>query len=540
MANTQRTGLAVDGAKIVYERLKSSRQSYETRAESCAKYTIPSLFPKSSDGASTDYTTPWQSVGARGLNNLASKLMLAMFPINTPFFRLNLSEFQAKSLVNNPEELTKVDEGLSMVERIVMNYMEANSFRVTAFELMKQLIVAGNGLLHIPMANNSPYSPMKLYRLGSYVVERDTYGNVLQLVTLDKIAYGALDTDLKNSLSSSGSERKPEDELEIYTHVYLDDVSENFLSYQELEGIQIEGTEGSYPKDSMPWLPVRMIKIDGEDYGRSFCEEYLGDLKSLENLYEAMVKMSMIAAKVLFLVNPNGITQVRRLTSANTGDFVAGRKQDVEVFQLEKYQDFNIAKSIAESIESRLSYAFMLNSAVQRSGERVTAEEIRYVAGELEDTLGGVYSVLTQELQLPLVKILLKGLQAVQKIPDLPKEALEPAVATGLEALGRGHDLDKLQQFLGMIAPLAGMQDPDLNMTNIKIRIANSLGIDTAGMLKTEEEKNQELAAQAAQQGRMAAANSAGTNIGMAASDPEAVQQAAEKAGITADQQVGP
>ncbi len=539
MASTTRTGLAANGAKVVYDRLSAQRQPYETRAESCALYTIPSLFPKSSDGASTDYTTPWQSVGARGLNNLASKLMLAMFPINTPFFRLNLSEFQAKALVNDPAQLTKVDEGLSMVERIVMNYMEANSFRVTAFELMKQLIVAGNGLLHIPMVMDSPYSPMKLYRLSSYVVERDTYSNVLQIVTIDKIAYGALDEDIKNAVSGTG-DRKPDDELTIYTHIYLDDETGEYMSYQELEGVEIEGTDGQYPKDSMPWLPVRMIKVDGEDYGRSFCEEYLGDLKSLENLYESMVKMSMIAAKVLFLVNPNGITQVRRLTNANTGDFVAGRKQDVEVFQLEKYQDFNIAKSISESIESRLSYAFMLNSAVQRNGERVTAEEIRYVAGELEDTLGGVYSVLTQELQLPLVKILLKGLQAVSKIPDLPKEALEPAVATGLEALGRGHDLDKLQQFLTIILPLAGVQDPDINMTNVKMRIANSLGIDTAGMLKTQEEKDQELAQQAAQQGRMAAAQSAGTNIGMAASDPEAVQQAAEQAGITANQQVGP
>lgn len=539
MASTTRTGLAADGAKVVYDRLSAQRQPYETRAESCALYTIPSLFPKSSDGASTDYTTPWQSVGARGLNNLASKLMLAMFPINTPFFRLNLSEFQAKALVNDPAQLTKVDEGLSMVERIVMNYMEANSFRVTAFELMKQLIVAGNGLLHIPMVMDSPYSPMKLYRLSSYVVERDTYSNVLQIVTIDKIAYGALDEDIKNAVSGTG-EHKPDDELTIYTHIYLDDETGEYMSYQELEGVEIEGTGGQYPKDSMPWLPVRMIKVDGEDYGRSFCEEYLGDLKSLENLYESMVKMSMIAAKVLFLVNPNGITQVRRLTNANTGDFVAGRKQDVEVFQLEKYQDFNIAKSISESIESRLSYAFMLNSAVQRNGERVTAEEIRYVAGELEDTLGGVYSVLTQELQLPLVKILLKGLQAVSKIPDLPKEALEPAVATGLEALGRGHDLDKLQQFLTIILPLTGVQDPDINMTNVKMRIANSLGIDTAGMLKTQEEKDQELAQQAAQQGRMAAAQSAGTNIGMAASDPEAVQQAAEQAGITANQQVGP
>lgn len=527
MAETNREGLAKDGAKAVYDRLVNSRQPYEKRAEDSAKYTIPSLYPKASDGASTDYTTPWQSVGARGVNNLASKLMLAMFPIGSPFFKLNLSEFEAKTLVDNPDELQKVDDGLAMVERIVTGYMESNSYRVTAFELMKQLVVSGNGLLYVtsPEDTESSYSPMKLYRLGSYVVERDAYGNVLQLVTRDTIAYAALAEDIRSGLDETDD---PTTEFEVYTHAYLDHETGEFLSYQEIEGVEVDGSEGQYPRETLPWLPVRLIKTDGEDYGRSFCEEYIGDLKSLENLYEAMIKMSMIAAKVVFLVNPNGITQPRRLNKAATGDFVAGRKQDVEALQLEKQADFNTARSVADSIEGRISYAFMLNSAVQRSGERVTAEEIRYVAGELEDTLGGVYSVLSQELQLPLVKILLNMLQATSQIPDLPKEALEPAVATGLEALGRGHDLDKLMQFLQVIQPLAGIQDPDLNLRNIKMRIANSLGIDTAGLLLTEEDKAKAMTESAMATGMDSGAAAAGSQM----ADPATAQAAAEAAGM--------
>lgn len=521
-------GLAVDGAKAVYDRLKNDRQPYEKRAEDCAALTIPSLFPKSSDDGSTNYATPYQSVGARGLNNLASKLMLASFPINTPFFRLNISEYEAKTLAANPEELQKVDEGLSMVERVVINYMEANNYRVTLFELIKQLIVAGNGLLYIPQTEGATegYQPMRLYRLSSFVVERDAYGNVLQLVTMDKIAFAALPEDLKSKVPNADT-FEPNSELEVYTHVYLDEESGDYLSYQEIEGEPVEGTEGSYPKGAVPWIPVRLIRIDGEDYGRSFCEEYLGDLRSLEMIQKAMVDMSAIAAKVLFLVNPNGITQPRRLVKANNGDFVAGRKQDVEVFQLEKYNDFNTAKSVADTIEARLSYAFMLNSAVQRNGERVTAEEIRYVASELEDTLGGVYSMLTQELQMPLVSVLLVRLQATSKIPDLPKEAIEPSIATGMEALGRGHDLDKLTQFLQAIQMIGGMNDPDLDITNLKLRVANSLGIDTAGLLKTPEQKAQEAAQQGLAAGAQQGGAVAGANIANAATaDPAAVQQA--------------
>lgn len=530
MAEVKREGFAEEGAAQVYNRLTNDRGAYITRAEDAAKYTIPSVFSKDSDDGSTAYETPWQSIGARGLNNLTSKLMLALFPVGSPFFKLNVSEMEIKQVANDPSAIQEVTTGLSMVERIVQNYMETNSFRPTIHALVKQLVVAGNALLFIPDSEsvegrtNAP----KLYKLNNYVVQRDAYDNVLQMVTEDSIAYAALPEDVCNALKSD--DNKPETEKLIYTHIYLDEESKVFKSYQEVDNEIISGTEGEYPLDACPWIPVRFIKMPNEDYGRSFVEEYLGDLKSLEKLYESIVKMSMIASKVLFFVNPNGVTQIRRVAKANTGDFVAGRKTDVETFQLEKYNDFKVAKQVADDIEKRLSYAFMLNSAVQRSGDRVTAEEIRYIAGELEDTLGGVYSLLSQELQLPIVKVLLSNLQATSKIPKLPKEAIEPAVATGLEALGRGHDLTKLDMFVDYLIKLSNVQDEDLNITDVKIRVANSLGIDTVGLIYTPEQKQQKMTERATAQGLMAGGSAAGATAGTVAGQMGAEQMAAQMA----------
>lgn len=534
MAET-RQGLAEEGAKAVYDRLKSDRAPYETRAENCAKVTIPSLFPKESDNSSTNYTTPYQAVGARGVNNLSAKVHLALFPLE-PWMKLKVSEWQAKQLVTDPEELAMVEQGLSMVERIVMSYMEANSYRTTLHELIRQLVIAGSGLLYLPPPEGSTQgSPMKLYTLHNHVVQRDSFGNVLQIVTLDKVAFAALPEDVRSKVDG---EHKPDEEIEVFTHVYLDDESGDFLSYQEIDGEEVEGTDGSYPRDACPWIAVRWTKRDGEHYGRSHVEEYQGDLDSLENLHEAMIKFSMIAAKVVGLVNPNGVTQVRRLTKAQTGAYVPGRKQDIEFLQLEKTADFSVAKSIADAIEARLSYVFMLNSAVQRNGERVTAEEIRYVARELEDTLGGVYSILSQELQLPIVRILLNQLQATQQIPDMPKEAVEPTVSTGVEALGRGQDLDKMTQFLqamSLVAPLE--QDRDLNITTIKLRLANSIGLDTSGLLLTQEEKAQKQAEEMSAQGGGALAQSAGAGAGsMMTQDPDTMESAMGTAGMDVPQ----
>ncbi|WP_222124414.1 portal protein, partial [Micrococcus luteus] len=75
-------------------------------------------------------------------HNLGSTLMLAPFPMQS-WMKLTISEYEAKNLLGDAEGLAKVDEGLSMVERIIMNYIESNSYRVTLFECLKQLCVAG-------------------------------------------------------------------------------------------------------------------------------------------------------------------------------------------------------------------------------------------------------------------------------------------------------------------------------------------------------------------------------------------------------------
>lgn len=489
------------GAKKTYERLKSDRQPYVDRAVDCAKVTIPALFPKENDDKSTKYETPYQSVGARGVNNLASKLILALMPPNSPFFRLGMSDEVLSEYMNNGQEDTKaqVEQALMMIENRVMKYIESNQIRVTVQESLKQLIVAGNALLFLPPAEGG----IKLYKLMDYVIQRDGLGNVVQIVTLDKVAYATLDDTIQNLIKT---DKKPEDLINVYTHVCRS--GDTYLSYQEVEEQVIQGSEQTYPVAKTPYIPIRMVKMDGESYGRSFCEEYLGDLNSLENLSKAMFKLSTIAANIYFLVNPNGVTRVKKLENATSGDFVAGRKEDVEVLQLDKYYDFNMTKAQADAIENRLSFAFLLSSVVQRNAERVTAEEVRTVASELEDTLGGVYSILSQELQLPLVRRILNQLQSTGEVPNLPEGTVEPTITTGLEALGRGHDLEKYATVLNLISQIPGAQEM-INWNVMLLNLFTGVGVETEGLIKTqqqiEEEQQmamgQEMAMQAVKEG---------------------------------------
>lgn len=472
-----------------YSQLEAARDPFLTRARDAAKLTIPSLMPPLGHTSSSKLYTPFQGIGARGVNNLAAKLLLALLPPNSPFFRLQIDDFTLEKLTQRPGMRGEVEKSLNKIERSVMTEIETTGLRVQASEALKQLIIAGNVLLFL-----KPEGGMRVFNLDRYVVCRDPSGNVLEIITKESVAPGALPIEIQSALPKEDALKKsdsPEKSVDLYTCIRRTDNRWNVS--QEIKGVKLPGSNGWYPLDKSPWIPLRWSHIDGESYGRGYVEEYYGDLRSLEGLMKAIVEGSAAAAKVLFLVDPNGTTTAKTLAESPSGAVRAGKDTDVSVVQLDKYADFQIAFKAVEMIEQRLAMAFMLNSAVQRNGERVTAEEIRYMAGELEDALGGVYSILSQEFQLKLVTRLMFEMERAKKLPPLPKDIIRPAITTGLEALGRGHDLNKLDLLIAGIAQTFGAQvvAQELNIGEYITRRGTALGIDTSGLVKSAEQKEQ-------------------------------------------------
>jgi hypothetical protein len=197
------------------------------------------------------------------------------------------------------------------------------------------------------------------------------------------------------------------------------------------------------------------------------------------------------------------------LANAPNGAIIQGNAADVTVIQSQKAQDLQIASNTIERIEGRLQFAFLLNTAIQRPGERVTAEEIRFMSQELEAGIGGLYSILTQELQLPLVRRLMHVLRKQRKLSAFPKgtqsgkSLVNPKPVTGLEAIGRGDDRNKLVEFITTVGQVLGpeVMQRYINMDEALRRLANSESIDTTNLVKTKQELEAEMAAaQQAQQ----------------------------------------
>jgi hypothetical protein len=250
---------AVDGnsAQARYDQLQTYRNPFLLRAVDAAKVTVPYLFPPLGHNASTILPTPYQGTGARGLNNLAAKLLLALMPPNAAFFRFMVDDFTLQKITQQDGMRALVEKALASVERAVMNKIEVEAIRVPAFEAFKQLIVAGNVLCHL-----MPEGGMKVFRLDRYVVARDTMGKLLEIITREDVDRHSLSDEQVAALVGSNSAGSPGQDasskaadISVYTRIKLDQKAKVWNVHQEVTGRKVEGSEGSYPEGKSPWMP---------------------------------------------------------------------------------------------------------------------------------------------------------------------------------------------------------------------------------------------------------------------------------------------
>lgn len=485
-------------AQARWDRLQGYRQSYLRRAIDCSSVTIPSLIPES-DLVSTrgrgqgDENLPslFQGAGARGVSNLSAKLLLALYPPNQPFFRLTLDGqrleqyAEAQGVQVNDDLVSQVDEGLSRLERTILLKLERLGARPVIFETIRHLIVGGNALLYVGQDG------MVLYGLKSFCVDRAPNGDWTEIVVKEEVPWDEVEEVRPEDMDG----REEDDWAEVYTHIQAE--GDEVEWYQEVAGKKITGAGGNAPKSVCPWIPLRMHRVAGESYGRAYTEEVLGDLQSLESLMQAIVEGGLIIARDVTLVNPTGLTSMQDVATARNGDVVAGSPTDVaKLSSGDKPRDLSVMLQTVQLIERRLSFAYLMQESIQRDAERVTAEEVRQMAEQLEQTLGGVYSILSQEMQQPMIARVIAMMEKSGELPNTPSEFVTPEITTGLDSIGRGNDRARLMQFLqqvgGVLGPEALLRY--VNPTELVSRLAASDGIDTKGLIKTPEEIAQEQA----------------------------------------------
>ena len=515
-------------AREKYSMLSTGRTQFLDTAVECSELTLPYLVRQDDDATGKrTLLQPYQSVGAKAVVTLAAKLMLAILPPQTAFFKLQVRDDKLGQTLD-PMMRSELDLSFSKIERLIMDFIAASSDRVVVHQALKHLIVSGNALIFMGKDG------LKHYPLNRYVVERDGNGNVIEIVTKERISRKVLGlappTPNEAQVNSDSEYGAGEDDAEVYTCVKMDESSGSWRWHQEVDDMILAGSQSTAPKNASPWLVLRFNTVDGEDYGRGRVEEFIGDLRSLEGLSQALVEGASVASKVVFLVSPSATTKPGTLAKAGNGAIIQGRPEDVGVVQVGKTADFATAANLAATIERRILEAFLVMNI--RNAERVTAEEVRLTQLELEQSLGGLFSLLTVEFLIPYLNRTMLILQRSNQIPKLPKELVRPKIVAGINSLGRGQDNESLTRFIQTVGQVLG---PDALMKFVDPseaikRLAAAQGIDVLNLVRTPEqlaEMQEQAQSDAANQSLV---NQAGQLAGTPLMDPAKNPQIAEQA----------
>ena len=509
-----------DTAAGRYEALSTDKLIFVQRARQCARVTVPYAFPPQGHSSATTYFTPFQSVGADCLNNLTAKLMLVLFPPGEPFFKLTGSAKLKKNIRSAQKDeqdgtdmKAEFEKGLGLVEQDVTDEMESHGARVSKTEAIQQLLVSGNALIQITEENK-----FICHHLENYVVRRDVDGHPIELVIRQTLKRQSLPeealkilyqlekhgqpTATAPSSDNSSADRATSLEpgnIDLFTWARIEGTGKKkkWEFHQEILGHRIPDTDGEWPLETPALIPLVWRRIQGEHYGRGFVEQYLGDLNSLEALSQTLIEGASIAGRVRWVVDETGLTKISDIANAANGAFVhgeveGGKPKNIAAVQLEKTMDFKILVDTIQMITERLNRAFL--RVQTRDAERVTAEEVRQLAKELEAALGGAYAMLAQEFQRPIVRRVILNMQKSGALKHWPKDMIRAEIVAGLEGLGREQQIQKLSQLVNLVAQAFGPQAvaQAFNLPSYFTRLGTDMGIDMDGLVKSQDQMAQE------------------------------------------------
>ena len=261
--------------------------------------------------------------------------------------------------------------------------------------------------------------------------------------------------------------------------------------------------DSEYDEDDLPFLPLHWGLVNKENYGRGRVELFAGDFAALSNVCETSAKLVAFAANVKIFVDPSSMIDVDKFISGESGDVVAGKGEGITAFLPEVFKTLDALHVREEKLGRKIGKAFLMNSAVTRDAERVTAQEIRLQALELDATLGGVYTALGNQIQRPIAIRLLRHLKK-----DLGK--LNLTVMTGLQSLTRLVEIENWKALLADIAGVSAMPPQAFEWVKLE-KLIQVLGagysLDVEKIIRTEKEHEQYVAQLQAQ-----AQAQAGTN----------------------------
>lgn len=487
-------------------RLSGLRKGFLNRCERYANFTLPRLcLPSAYKQDTHELSTEFQAVGAQAVNHIVNKLMLALFAPSRPFIRLAVKPSMRQKLISQNITDAEIDSTLAQGEQTAVRQMDRDgTIRPKLYQVLTNLVVLGNTVLFLP---ESERQEMRVFGIKNFVVRRTASGKVKTLIIREELAFDELEAEVQTLLDKHYN---AESRVEFYQ--WIDRNRDGSYSMSQWVGVHRlpQRFDGKWPEDKLPYRVLTWNLSDEDDYGTGLVEDFAGDFTALSALSKAEVQGALLASEFRWLVNPAGFTKAEDLEESENGAALPGVKDDISLLANSKPGDLQVVGAAAEKYIRRIGQGFLLNSAVTRSAERVTAEEIRQQAVELETSHGGTYSRIAVDLQRPFGFWLLREVKL-----SVDNTQIDVTIITGLDALSRNADLENVRQFMADIALIGQLPEAVLatvKLDNLISTLALGRNLAPDKYVKNAQERADDQAAQQ-EADATAAATQAGTDI---------------------------
>lgn len=483
-------------------------QALET-ARLCSSLTIPSLFPE--QGVGGKWQANYQSLGSQGVNQVASQLLLELFPFDRPPVRYEPD--LDRSAFEDPDTELVYDTLTAALELRTQKLMEHSQLRAAVSEGLLYYLVGG------PMLFDFREERPRTHRLENYRLARTPRGEVMTLLIREGLPLSMVPehVDLR-SLYAPGSSS-----MDTHPHLFTVVQRErngSYTSWQEIaapwrgQGMSGGFVRNSAPKSYRTWedtpFPLAGFEWrDCEHYPHGFVERALGDLLGYEGLSKANLESAFVASQQKWLVDPtSGITRAEDLWMSPNGAVIPGREIDVGTLnQRDRMPDLSWSFQREEVLRRALSEQMLLYLSARRDGERVTAQEDQSVTLALNRGLGVGYSQLAP-FQVHVGKLYLKRLRRDQEasavidlLEELSGKPLDMRVTAGVEMLGQQESLQRMSVATNVITQAFG-PEAFASITSLErfaSMVFNAVGLPRPKFILTPREQ-----AQRAQQAQVA------------------------------------
>lgn len=479
----------------LWDSMVGDRAAALKRARDIAAITLPVICPP--EGQLPDEVTNssgYSSFCSAGVSGLATKLRLALFSPNRPFFKLQstLEGEQEHVAKHGKDSLPALDESLAAMERDAMSQWDQRGETSVITSVLESLCITGNVLVYEDDINGS--IQYRAVQLQDFCIRRTVSGLITTVIIKDSIEYGQLDEKTRLKVATGTKRRKltPDTQLDMFTAWEVATVTKDgpmYVERQEIAGVEVYRSKKAESQDDVRWFYVGGRRAPKATYALPLVFPHMDDMLSQHEIAKAVIQGGIEASDYVWGVDPSsGDTAVERFAKATRGDVIPLAQGKVQIINSGTIGTVVQLMQIQASIEQRLSKAFLQTVDFLQAQSQTTATEVRTIVNELERAYSGVYSELAQNLQYPLAKRLLK--QAGEKVDY----SIDLRIITGIESLSRESSLEAINRWtmtMANILQLNAATQGALDIQELNRIVTSACGSPTQSVFRQQESPTQ-------------------------------------------------